>query len=55
MPVRLGVPRYVTGLVDVVSIRFTRPVGLLLFGQHNRASGCGVPRRRGIRTVWGNV
>lgn len=38
MPVRLGVPRYVTGLVDVVRnpIHATG-VGLLLFGYRNRA------------------
>jgi len=54
MPVRLGVPRYVTGLVDVVRnpIHATG-VGLLLFGYHNRAarvpdiSGSG-----GIKSVW---
>ena len=36
MPVRLGVPQYVTGLIDVVRnpIHATG-VGLLLFGQHN--------------------
>ncbi len=39
MPVRLGVPGYVAGLVDVVKnpIHATG-VGLLLFGYHNRAS-----------------
>lgn len=38
MPVRMGVPQYVTGLVDVVRnpIHATG-VGLLLFGYHNRA------------------
>ncbi|MEJ2577129.1 MAG: cell division protein FtsA, partial [Gammaproteobacteria bacterium] len=38
MPVRLGVPQYVTGLVDVVRnpIHATG-VGLLLFGNRNRA------------------
>ncbi len=45
MPVRLGVPRYVTGLVDVVRnpIHATG-VGLLLFGQQN--SALRLPRER---------
>jgi cell division protein FtsA len=57
MPVRLGVPRYVTGLVDVVRnpIHATG-VGLLLFGYHNRAvrvpeiSGNG-----GLKSVWNRM
>ncbi len=53
MPVRLGVPRYVTGLADVVRnpIHATG-VGLLLFGQQN--SGVRVPRERKgmLRTTW---
>jgi cell division protein FtsA len=57
MPVRLGVPRYVTGLVDVVRnpIHATG-VGLLLFGYRNRAvrvpevSGGG-----GIKSVWNRM
>ncbi len=37
MPVRLGVPQYVTGLVDVVrNPIYSTGVGLLLFGQQNR-------------------
>ncbi len=37
MPVRLGVPQYVTGLVDVVrNPIFSTGVGLLLFGHQNR-------------------
>lgn len=57
MPVRLGVPRYVTGLVDVVRnpIHATG-VGLLLFGYRNRAvrlpeaSGSG-----GLKSVWSRM
>jgi cell division protein FtsA len=38
MPVRLGLPQYVSGLVDVVKNPiFSTGVGLLLFGYHNRA------------------
>lgn len=38
MPVRLGLPQYVSGLVDVVrNSIFATGVGLLLFGHHNRA------------------
>ncbi|MCW8907460.1 MAG: cell division protein FtsA, partial [Sedimenticola sp.] len=37
MPVRLGVPQYVTGLVDVVrNPIYATGVGLLLFGQQNQ-------------------
>ncbi len=54
MPVRLGVPQYVTGLVDVVrNPIFATGVGLLLFGHHNRdqramQDGLG----KGLRGVW---
>ena len=57
MPVRLGIPQYVTGLVDVVRnpIHATG-VGLLLFGHRNRAvrlpelSGDG-----GMKSVWNRM
>ncbi|MGB5200853.1 MAG: cell division protein FtsA [Sedimenticolaceae bacterium] len=57
MPVRLGIPQYVTGLVDVVRnpIHATG-VGLLLFGYRNRAmrvpelSGGG-----GMKSVWNRM
>ncbi len=40
MPVRLGVPQGVSGLVDVVrNPIYATGVGLLLFGQHNRGPG----------------
>lgn len=40
MPVRLGVPQGVSGLVDVVrNPIYATGVGLLLFGQHNRGQG----------------
>jgi cell division protein FtsA len=54
MPVRLGVPQYVTGLVDVVrNPIFATGVGLLLFGYHNRdqrvlEAGLG----KGLKSVW---
>jgi cell division protein FtsA len=54
MPVRLGVPQYVTGLVDVVrNPIFSTGVGLLLFGHQNRdqrtlEGGLG----KGLRGVW---
>ncbi|MDH3526490.1 MAG: cell division protein FtsA [Gammaproteobacteria bacterium] len=54
MPVRLGVPQYVSGLVDVVrNPIFATGVGLLLFGHHNRdqralEAGLG----KGVRGVW---
>jgi cell division protein FtsA len=54
MPVRLGVPQYVTGLVDVVrNPIYATGVGLLLFGYQNRDqrvldAGLG----KGLRSVW---
>ena len=40
MPVRLGMPQGVSGLVDVVrNPIYATGVGLLLFGQHNRGTG----------------
>ena len=54
MPVRLGVPQYVTGLVDVVrNPIFATGVGLLLFGYNNREqreleAGLG----KGLKSVW---
>jgi cell division protein FtsA len=57
MPVRLGIPQYVTGLVDVVRnpIHATG-VGLLLFGYRNRAvrlpeSSAG----GGFKSVWSRM
>jgi cell division protein FtsA len=57
MPVRLGIPQYVTGLVDVVRnpIHATG-VGLLLFGHRNRAlrvpelAGSG-----GMKSIWNRM
>jgi len=38
MPVRLGLPQYISGLVDVVrNPIYSTGVGLLLFGYQNRA------------------
>jgi cell division protein FtsA len=54
MPVRLGVPQYVTGLVDVVrNPIYATGVGLLLFGYNNREqrvleAGLG----KGLKSVW---
>ena len=54
VPVRLGVPQYVTGLVDVVrNPIYATGVGLLLFGYSNREqrvleAGLG----KGLRSVW---
>ena len=57
MPVRLGIPQYVTGLVDVVRnpIHATG-VGLLLFGHRNRALR--VPESiggGGVKAVWNRM
>ena len=54
MPVRLGMPQYVTGLVDVVrNPIYATGVGLLLFGYNNREqrvleAGLG----KGLKSVW---
>jgi len=54
MPVRLGVPQYVTGLVDVVrNPIYATGVGLLLFGHYNRnqrSSDLGLGK--GVSGVW---
>ncbi len=54
MPVRLGVPRYVTGLVDVVrNPIYATGVGLLLFGYHNRRSRLQeLPAGHGMKAIW---
>lgn len=53
-PVRLGVPQFVTGLVDVVRnpIHATG-VGLLLFGSHGLSHQAGKqPVKTGVRDIW---
>jgi len=54
MPVRLGVPRYVSGLADVVrNPIYSTGVGLLLFGQRNRAlGGRELANEGGLKAVW---
>ncbi len=54
MPVRLGTPQYVAGLVDVVrNPIYATGVGLLLFGRQNRGSRGEAPGvGRGLRGVW---
>jgi cell division protein FtsA len=54
MPVRLGVPQYVSGLSDVVrNPIYSTGVGLLLFGQRNRAqSGYELANEGGLKAIW---
>ena len=54
MPVRLGVPQYVAGLVDVVSNPiYATGVGLLLFGNQNQTGRLrDMPGARGVRGIW---
>lgn len=54
MPVRLGVPQYVTGLVDVVrNPIYATGVGLLLFGHQNRSMRLQeLPSGGGMKAVW---
>ncbi|RME32486.1 MAG: cell division protein FtsA, partial [Gammaproteobacteria bacterium] len=54
MPVRLGVPQYVTGLTDVVSNPiYATGVGLLLFGYRNTVRGVApMSREGGVKVLW---
>jgi cell division protein FtsA len=54
MPVRLGVPRYVTGLADVVrNPIYATGVGLLQFGQNNRTQGGReLANEGGLKAIW---
>ncbi|MDH5514739.1 MAG: cell division protein FtsA [Gammaproteobacteria bacterium] len=54
MPVRLGSPQYVTGLVDVIrNPIYATGVGLLLFGHHNRDQrSMDLGLGKGVRGVW---
>ncbi|MDX1609501.1 MAG: cell division protein FtsA, partial [Halofilum sp. (in: g-proteobacteria)] len=55
MPVRIGVPQGVSGLVDVVRnpIHATG-VGLLLFGRQNEAAGSGLTEE-GVPGIWARM
>jgi cell division protein FtsA len=59
MPVRLGIPQYVTGLVDVVrNPIYATGVGLLLFGSNNRGGGRShqeLSGDAGVKAVWGRM
>ena len=53
MPVRLGLPQYVSGLVDVVrNPIYATGVGLLLFGHRNSEQRNAEVATGGIRGVW---
>ncbi len=54
MPVRLGVPQYISGLSDVVrNPIYSTGVGLLLFGQRNRAQGGReLANEGGLKAIW---
>ena len=54
MPVRVGVPQYVSGLSDVVKNPiYSTGVGLLLFGQRqSQTAGSGFHADTGLRGVW---
>ncbi len=57
MPVRLGIPQYVSGLSDVVSnpIHATG-VGLLLFGEQHQSSGTQyLSTEGGVKGIWGRM
>jgi cell division protein FtsA len=54
MPVRLGIPQHITGLVDVVSNPIhSTGVGLLLYGRENYLRGRReTPLTGNVRGVW---
>ncbi len=53
MPVRLGIPQYVSGLVDVVrNPIYATGTGLLLFGRQNRRSKSTETLGTGLGGVW---
>jgi cell division protein FtsA len=53
MPVRLGVPQGVAGLVDVVrNPIYSTGVGLLLYGRHNRGGTRDLLQSAGMNGVW---
>ncbi len=54
MPVRLGVPQYISGLSDVVrNPIYSTGVGLLQFGQRNRAQGGHeLANEGGLKAIW---
>ncbi len=53
MPVRLGMPRHVTGLTDVIcNPAYATGVGLLLFGQENQVSLGMSGDESGLRALW---
>ncbi len=57
MPVRLGVPQYISGLVDVVrNPIYATGVGLLLFGSSNRSRNMrDMPNGPGANDVWSRM
>lgn len=57
MPVRLGFPQYITGLVDVVrNPIYATGVGLLLFGSSNRSTHMReLPNGPGANDIWGRM
>jgi len=57
MPVRLGTPQYIAGLVDVVrNPIYATGVGLLLFGNQNRAQrSMEAQFGRGVSGVWARM
>jgi len=53
MPVRLGMPRHVTGLTDVIrNPAYATGVGLLLFGHENQTSLGMTDDEAGLRALW---
>ncbi len=56
MPVRLGVPQHVVGMLDVVrNPIYSTGVGLLLFGQLHSPKGMDLSADGGMKSVWARM
>jgi cell division protein FtsA len=57
MPVRLGIPQYVTGLPEIIhNPVYATGVGLLLYGQQQQFERRGDSRRGvGVKDLWGRM
>ena len=56
MPVRLGVPKGVSGLDEVMSDpKYATSVGLLLYGQEQQRESHAPMMRDGMKSIWGRM
>lgn len=56
MPVRIGVPQFVTGLSDVINNPvYATGVGLLLYGMQQRDTQREISTQPGLKSLWGRM